>query len=102
MRSVVLLLSCSMLVGCQAAGPDATTVAWAPQSNLLLSRNPAVAATAQHFTNRAIWPAVQHGYELEDVTVYTQFEYDDQFFRDGLGGSYYRTLESVRSGVWVR
>ncbi len=102
MRSAVLLsLLGLLLVGCQSTAPVAT-VAWAPSGNLLLSRNAGVAVAAERFTSRAMWPAVGHGYQLEEVTTYTQFEYDDQFFRDGLGGSYYRTLESIRSGVWVR
>ena len=101
LRTAFILLSTIAMVGCQGA-QSVSTVRWAPSGNLLFSRNADVQVVSEWMTTRATWPAVNNGYQFDDVTTTTTFEYDDQFFQDRLGGSFLRQSESVRTGVWVR
>jgi hypothetical protein len=57
---------------------------------------------AEEFTLRPTWPSVDRGYEVENVTTYTEFIIDNQAFYDRDAGGYSREAATIRTGTWIR
>lgn len=104
-----LLLGLGLLLsGC--SGPGGVVVCRMPvihadghgtSPNLVLGPGEDYLWTAIGFNCRSSWPSVDAGYWFDDVTTFSEIELDDQFYYGRYGG-YYRTSQSVRTGVRVR
>ena len=99
-----LVLWIAFLTGC--AGPDRTAVLGsAPEraitANLALGPSAEDSRIAAALPPRSDWPAVDNGYQVDDVTFYTRALYDVQRHYDRHGSLYYEA-QSVQTGVRVR
>lgn len=102
MRKVFPAMAFALLVLGGCAAPRGGAVLGPGQgTNLALGPWPLDTLVATEMAYRADWPAVEHGYRFEDVTIYSRFSYDYLSGYDRFGGTYYGS-ESVESGVHVR
>jgi hypothetical protein len=79
-----------------APPPDAPPVA-----NLVLGSGPDVVRLGRALSYRSSWPSVAHGFVFDDVSYYADFQLDEQYFQNRFD-AFYRSAESVRTGVLVR
>jgi len=96
------------MVGC--ARPRAVGV-WLPAERRVdraerASCNLALGPSAEHVRvatslGRGRGPSVETGYRLEDVSFFSDVQYDDQFFYDRYGG-HSRSATTVRTAVVLR
>ncbi len=96
----LICLSLTLASGC--AAPRAGLFVSAPRSDALLHSQPAVAIVSEDLAHRATWPAVENGYEVENVEFFSDVTIDEEGFYDDLGGGYLRSRFSERSGAIVR
>lgn len=94
-----------VLVGCSAGGPRGQAL-WAyearPTPNLALGPTVDHNLLTREFVGRSAWPSVDAGYQVEDVSYFSIFSYDDQSFYDRFSGGYSRQSISERVGVTIR
>ncbi len=99
-----------LLAGCSAPPPvavlhrrdPARDIAGRRTPNLLFGPSAEHFYIAQTFDYRSDWPSVSNGYHFDEYSTYNEVTYDDQFFYDSLGGSYYRSGEEYRTRTIVR
>jgi hypothetical protein len=102
---LLLLSGCASsprVAGVYVPGPG--TVPFFPepgQANIALGRDCGDVWMAQEWAYRPVWPATDAGIRLDDVTSYSDVQVDDQYFYDRFGG-FYKTSETVRTGVLIR
>jgi len=105
---MVILLGL-LIPGCVARPAGVFLSAPAPQPqdqpsavpNLLLGPSPQHVRMGLNWAGRSSWPSVAAGYRLDDVTYYSDFQDDEQFYFGRFGG-YYRTAVTARSAVVLR
>ncbi|MFQ5806322.1 MAG: hypothetical protein ACE5I3_07725 [Phycisphaerae bacterium] len=93
------------LVGCASSNAPTVYVPGPGRSvaNLALGPSRDHAILAEMYAYRSSWPSVPAGYVFDDVSTYTEVNYDDQTFYDWReGGGYTREAISVRTGVLIR
>lgn len=90
------------LAACGCAVPRAGLFVGRPRSDALLDRDPVVALFAQDLAHRVAWPAVENGYEVNNVEYFSDVTFDEEGFYDELGGGFLRSRFSERSGAIIR
>ncbi len=109
-RLICASLITVLLAGCVAPPPvavlhrrdPARDIAGRTAPNLLLGSSAEHFYIAQTFDYRSDWPSVSIGYRFDEYSTYSEVIYDDQFFYDSLGGSYYRVGQDYRTRTIVR
>ena len=102
---MLIVATLSLCAGCAApSGRIQGLVAVGPSAppNLLLGRFADDARSAQWLAGRADWPAIDAGYRVEDVSTTTEVSVNDESFYDRMGGGFYRTTFTTRTGAVVR
>lgn len=93
-----------LMAGCassmQANGPGR----WAEgplRANLALGPTAQDTHVATLSTGRALWPATENGYRLDNATYYYRVRYDYETSYNRYGGVH-NSAQSIETGVWVR
>ena len=108
LRGLAILLALAV-GGCASRSTGVFIAPAEPQTagSKHLPPNLALGPSAEHvwlglsWAGRSAWPSVPAGYRLDDVTYFSDFQDDQQFYFGRFGG-YYRTAVMFRSAVVLR
>jgi hypothetical protein len=103
-RSLFLVVWVALLAGCTR--PDRAAVLRSDalpgiSANLALGPSAENSRLAALLPPRSDWPAIDNGYRMDDVTIYSRASYDVQMQYDRHGSLYYEQ-QSIQTGVHVR
>lgn len=96
---ILAVLAALLAAGC-ASAPRLTGVH--SGTNLVFGRNLDDNRVAQALTNRSDWPSVQIGYRFDNPTLFVDDTFDNEYFYERNGDTYYRLRQTSESGVLVR
>ena len=108
-RLGLTILLCLLMGGCASqyreppvcVAQPAPVAAPAITANLALGPSSEILDLAGAFTWRSQGPAIEIGYILEDSSIFSDLQVDEQYARDRFGG-YSRFAESARSLTLIR
>ena len=109
-RTLTIAVLTLLLAGCASRPPLAVIHRHAPNPaarlrgtpNLALGPTPEHLYIAQDFNYRRPPLSAPLGYRVNEISHFAITSFDDQYFYDTLGGSFYRSGSEYRTGVLLR
>jgi len=100
-RTSLVFAGVTVLLAAGCAAPTRHTCVYSG-TNLALGPSVDENRMAQALSERSDWPSVSIGYRFDQPTIYFDDTFDNEYFYERDGDSYYRIRQTSQSGVLVR